>query len=131
MTIRISIQVYLLSQSSAYQIFYSGSALSGSIIASWNRTKLNTSSSSQQCGVDISSNMSNELFAAISFASTGNLSVSYYWDKWWDLYIDDTQYSFSNVTSGNFFYYAETGKYYIDFHIISALTIYNENLVLK
>ena len=57
--------------------------------------------------------MSNELFAAINFAATGNLSISYYWDNLWDLYIDDTQYSFSNIGGSNFYYYAEAGKYYI------------------
>ena len=112
MTSCISIQVYLLSQSSVYQVFYSGSALSGSIIASWTRANLNTSTSSTECTTNISSNMSNELFAAISFAATGNFSISYYWDNLWDLYIDDTQYSFSNIGGSNFYYYAEAGKYY-------------------
>ena len=112
MTSCISIQVYLLRQSTVYQIFYSGLALSGSIIASWTRANLNTDTLSSECTTNISSNMSNELFAAISFAATGNFSISYYWDYLWDLYIDDTQYSFSNIGGSIFYYYAEAGKYY-------------------
>ena len=83
-----------MSGPSVYQQFYSGTTWTGGITARWNRTDLEFPSGYNLCNISSIYQISAEFITAIEFPTTGTVRISFGWDDGWNIYFDDTQFSY-------------------------------------